>query len=259
MKKFLVASIVAGAACAALVSIAQTDVYSGNAVGFVKITVPPSGQMVMAGFNFKPIGADAISLKDLFGTNQFVQANTAAKSTRIYIWNPALAGGGGYETYYQKPNGSFYDVTGTVLSTNPVIRAGDGFWLQSPNGASSNATIFVMGEVVSTGSFSRVETSGMMIIGNPYAAALDLNDTNLTWVADGATPANTPSKADTVYIWNGSGYNTFFLNKASGKWCEAVSPYPVATNAIIQVGGAAWYKGKNTFTNRLVRPYPWWN
>ena len=84
-----------------------------------------------------------------------------------------------------------------------------------------------------------------------------LNDTNITWIADGATGhATNPTRADTVYVWNGAGYDSYYL-KPDGKWYYVVGG-AYASNAVIQVGAGAWYKARNAFTNSLVRPYPWW-
>ncbi|MBM4155967.1 MAG: hypothetical protein FJ221_13225 [Lentisphaerae bacterium] len=257
MKTTSVFVAVAAVAVTASVALAQTNVYSRNAVGAVRVDVPPAGQFVLAGFNFKAIGGDDATFSALFGTNQLVKNTLNTKATRIYLWDPAKGGGGGYWIFFQKPDGQFYNRDASTIPTNPVIRIGEGFWVQSPNDATTNTSIFIMGEVVSTQQFDRVTPNGFFMIGNPYASPLDLNGTNLTWMADGAFGHNLASQADNVYIFNGVGYDRYFL-KTDGKWYVALSPFPLATNAVIPVGSGAWYKAKNVFTNKLVRPYPWW-
>jgi hypothetical protein len=258
MKKTSVLVAVAAVAMTGAVALAQTNVYSRNAVGAVRIEVPPAGQFVMAGFSFKPIGADTITLKDLLGTNQLVRHSAPTFASRIYIWDPSIGGGGGYVSVFQKADGDFYLMGFPTVTTNPLIRTGQGFWIQSPNNAATSMPVFIMGEVLSSNETDRVHTTGFMMIANPYSAPLDINSTSLNWVADGATPGVIPTVADNIYIWNGVGYDSCFLRTADQKWHYSASPYALATNAVIPVGGAAWYSARSTFTNSLVRPYPWW-
>jgi hypothetical protein len=97
-----------------------------------------------------------------------------------------------------------------------------------------------------------------MMIANPYSAPLDMNGTNVDWVGDGAIAGPAAPAADTAYIWNGSAYISLFLRSTDSNWHYSSPPYALATNAVIPVGGAAWYSAKQQFTNSMVRPYPWW-
>lgn len=258
MKKSSVFMAVAAVVLTGVVALAQTNVYSRNAVGAVRIDIPPAGQFVMAGFSFKPIGADTITLKDLLGTNQMVKFNAAPFASRIYIWDPSIGGGGAYVSVFQKPDGDFYLIASPTVKTNPIIGTGQGFWIQSPNNSTTSMPVFIMGEVLSSNETDRAHSTGFMMIANPYSAALDLNDTNIHWVADGAKTGANAVLADSAYIWNGNGYISVYLSSIDQKWHYAVPPYAIATNALIPVGGAAWYKAKQVFTNSLTRPYPWW-
>jgi hypothetical protein len=258
MKKTSVLVAVAAVAMTGAVALAQTNVYSRNAVGAVRVEVPPAGQFVMVGFNFKPIGADSITLKDLLGTNQLVKGVIPTLSSRVYIWDPSLGGGGQYVSVFQKAEGNFYKVSAPTVQSNPLVRAGMGFWIQSPNSAVAPTNVFIMGEVLSSNETDRVHSEGFMMIANPFASPLDLNDTNINWIADGARAGTLPTLADAAYIWQGAGYMSLFLRSADSKWHYSVPPYALATNAVIPVGGAAWYKAKQAFTNSLSRPYPWW-
>lgn len=258
MKKTSVLVAVAAVAMTGAVALAQTNVYSRNAVGAVRVDIPPAGQFVMAGFSFKPIGADAITLKDLLGTNQLVKFNAAPFASRVYVWDPSAGGGGGYISVFQKPDGDFYKIASPTEKTNPVITAGQGFWIQSPNNSTTSMSVFIMGEVLSSNQTARIHTAGFMMIANPYSAPLDLNDANIDWVADGAKVGANAVLADSAYVWDGSGYISVYLRSSDSNWHYATPPYALATNAVIPVGGAAWYKAKQQFTNSLVRPYPWW-
>lgn len=254
MKRFAVVGIAAAAMVAALSSYGQTNVYSRNAVGAIRVDIPPTGQFALAGYNFKPIGADTITCSDLFGTNQLVKNNFPTFATRIYFWDPAA---NGYLTVFQKADGNFYRAASPYPATNPVISAGQGFWIQSPNGATTTTVVYLMGEVISSNDLDRVMVNTFQLIANPYSAPLDLNDTNIHWQADGATANNFASFADQCFIWNGAGYDAYYLRASDWKWHYQVGN-ALGSNAAISVGGGAWYKARNVFTNSLVRPYPWW-
>jgi hypothetical protein len=248
-------------ACAALtagMTFAQEEptAVSSTVVGIVKVQVPPAGGMVMAGFNFKPANGESASLTEVFGTDQLVKANLPTQATKIYIWDPNKAGGPGYHSYYQRLDGQFFNA-GTLQASEGRIRSGEGFWIQSPSGGSAQV-IHLKGEVIFDDAIERPTPQGLLMIGNPYATALDLNDEKINWLADGyrATSNNLPTLADTVFIWNGKGnYKTYYL-RDTGKWHHTTSPFALASDAIIPVGGAAWYSAKNPFVNLLVRPYP---
>ena len=252
MRKTVALSLLAGVSLGAAAVWAQTvtnSVYSANIVGFVSV-VAPATNMVLAGYNFKPTSGTVATLKEVFGTNQLVRNNIHTRATKISVWNTAKGLSGGYDIYYQKLDYDFYDQETGLKNTNAIIRAGDGFWIQ--NSAKTNLTVQLAGEVILDNTFARLSPLGLMIIGNPYASPLDLNSTNLHWIADGATGNNLYTRADEVSIWNGRGYDMFYLN-ASGKWLPRAG---TMNNPVISIGGAAWYKAKKAFTNTLVRPYP---
>ncbi len=254
MKKTSVLVAVAAVAMTGAVALAQTNVYSRNAVGAVRVDIPPTGQFVLCGFNFKPIGSDSTTLLSLLGTN-VPGHTTALRATRVHMWDPyANAGGGGYLSVYFR-TGQWHTIVGNVV-TNPTIAAGAGFWIQSGSTAPTTFPLFIMGEVISSGVVDRVMEDGFSLISNPYSAPLNLNDTNISWQADGATGRNVALNADTVYVWNGVGYDNYYL-KADYRWYYVIGG-AYASNAVIPVGAGAWYKAKVPFTNSLVRPYPWW-
>jgi hypothetical protein len=239
------------------VALAQTNVYSRNAVGAVRVDIPPSGQFVMCGFNFTPLGSNEVSLLTLLGTNLPAHTSNPTRATRVYIWDPAALGGGGYlSVYLRSPSYQWHTILENT-PTNPMLRAGAAFWIQSSQLAPTSMPVFIMGEVLSTNDIDRSLGAGFSMVANPYSAPLDLNDTNINWIADGATGHNTnPTRADNVYVWNGAGYNNFFL-KLDGKWYDVITT-AYASNAVIPVGAGAWYRARGAFTNSLVRPYPWW-
>lgn len=251
MKRFAVTSVAAVALMAAVSSFGQSNVYSRNAVGAIRVDIPTSNKMVLCGFNFKPIGSNEISLVSLLGTNLVGHA-VATRATRVHLWNPAS---NAYLSVFFN-GGTFYTVVGSI-ATNPMVTPGQGFWVQAPANATTNNTIFMMGEVISSNIVDQEVSSGFSLIANPYSAPLDLNDTNLHWVASGATASNIATRSDTVYVWNGSGYDGYWLKNSDSNWHYVIGG-SLATNAIIPVGQGAWYKSRKLFTNAVVRPYPWW-
>jgi len=169
-------------------ALAQTgEVTSVNIVGYCQVAIAPSGQVVMVGLNFEGLNGASNTLANLMGTNQLIQSNLGAQADRIYIWDPNKAGGPGYYSIFQKPNGNFYSVTAPTIATNPVLFSGNAFWIQSANSASNTHNILLMGAVPLETSISSGFPQNLVMFANPYSVPLDINGTNINWIANGAT------------------------------------------------------------------------
>jgi len=255
-RQYMVA--IAVVACAASMAVAQTSqVTSVNIVGYTKIAVPPavggSGSFILSSLNFSGMAAGTVTLLDIFGTNQLKKANGPTLADRLYFYN---AGSATYDGYYQKTTGDFYLTTGAG-PTNRTVMSGDAFWIQSANNSTTTNFLTVMGEVVLDISEPAVVPVSWSQFGSPYAADLDINGTNVDWIANGAHPGPGPTLADRIYVWNGAGYDGYFLRNTDNKWHTTLSPYPLASNALIRVGADAWYYRQSTtaYTNIFNRPF----
>ena len=241
-----------------MVSLASAqEVVTLGTFGFQKVNIPPARGVNLIGFSFS--SSEPIYLEDVFGTDQLTQtALLPTQADNIYIWNPNKVPTPGYDIFFQKTNGSFYD--GGNPFGDPVtaeIYPGTALFLQSPASAVSTNVITLSGSVLMT-DFESQSYDGLVTIANPYPVEMDLNSTDFDW--SDATSGFLPTLADNVYIWNpekvpNPGYDTYFLKSTDGKWHEAGSPFPLG-QAIIPAGGGAFYQAKNSFSNDVVRPFP---
>ncbi len=239
--------IAVGLCCAATVASAQEVVTLGT-FGFQKVDIPPAGGVNLVGFNFT--SDTPVYLEDVFGTNQLTQSNLPTLADKVYIWN-----GTSYDIYFQKADGSFYDVNSPSTPATTEIVSGMAMFLQSRSSASATNTITLSGAVLMTDSETNA-IDGLITFSNPYPTPLDLNGTNVDW--SGATKSSLPTLADKTYIWNpqkagGAGYDSFFI-KSDGKWYEVDSPSTLG-QAVMPSGGGAFYSAKNAFTNEIIRPF----
>jgi hypothetical protein len=251
MKKMLV--LVGAAVLAAVgIGIAEEGVLSRNVVGVVKVDIRPGGQFSLVSFNFHGVGGQSATLSDLFDSNPIIANNSAARADKIYIYDPVFQS---YEIYYKKTDGSFYFATNNTIVASPVISAGSAMWVQSVTTIPTNRVFSFVGEVVSDDEMGRDMAQGFVLFASPYAADFNINSHD--WIADGATAHASAARADRIWLWTGKGYDPVFL-KPDGKWYFGTNSNIRAENAIVPMGGAAWYQAKKPFSNTLLRPYPWW-
>jgi hypothetical protein len=253
--RFAVVLAVAVAACVH----ADSAVYSTNAVGYVRVTVPGNGGVCLIGINLKRVNGDGPLLaSEVFGTDQLEKGDEPGLADTVYVWNPGSADSGGYTIVFQRPDGAFYDAT-TMTAFDPLIPTGAAVFVRTRAG-SADRRIFLTGEVVYDTPRRMAIPAGLSVLANPYAAPLDLNSpAGAEW--SGATAAVLPTLADNVWIWNpnkqaGGGYDVFFLHGSTGKWHRIDAPSVIATDAVLAVGRGAFYSARQPYVNPLTRPYP---
>ncbi len=230
---------------------------SANTVGYAAVQVPPAGGYTLCGLNFMPGGNDPTTLLDLLGTNQLVRNNVYTEASKVLLWDAeAQEGVGAYLAVFQKANGNFYLTESPSQMVNPAISLGEAFWIQSPPSATDEQYVFLAGAVQTDATMPQFLPAGLTMIANLYATPLDVNGSNLSWAANGATAGDTDTLADQIFIWTSSGYNSLYLQAADEKWHYQRDGL-LATNAIIPPGAGVWYKAQQVFTNWMVRPYSW--
>lgn len=174
MKKTLVA--VLGMAMLAPMAWAQTNVISQNAVGYVKVTVPADGGLVLIRHDFESIDGSDITIASIIGDQM-------ADGSTVFKWNRAA---GAYET-----GAVFTDLGGgfTFWSNDQPIERGDAMFVV--NGAGAPETdVYLLGEV--PGSNNGADTTDVPnsfgFVGYPYPVAVDFDTTDIaTQAPDGAT------------------------------------------------------------------------
>lgn len=250
----LVVAVVATTVC---LCASDTGVVSST-VGYVLVTVPGNGGGTLIGMNLKRTNASAPLLaSEVFGTDQLEKGDTASSADVVYIWDAAKAGGGGWNAYFQRPDGSFRDAE-ILVASDPAVLTGAALFVRTKPGT-GNRLIMLTGEVVGEAQQSLAIPAGLSPLANPYATALDLNHAaGDEW--SGATAGILPTLADNIWVWNpdkqpGGGYDVYFLHSTTHKWHRIDAPAVAADAALLALGRGGFYSARQPFVNRLTRPY----
>lgn len=157
---------------------------SKNAVGYTKIKIPKPGNFNLVSINYRDIGGENLTLSRIFGTNRISQNSFLTTQDRIFIYDTSNLN---YNTYFQKPNGSFYNVNNPrIKADNIVIPKGLSFWIKAGNinrrynsryssPTKTNYFLFA-GEIDGTLTNKQIFTKGLNTILFPYASYSLLND-----------------------------------------------------------------------------------
>jgi hypothetical protein len=202
---------------------AQTNVYSLNAVGYINVTVVP-------GFNI--IACPLIASPDnTIGTILNNSANQYKKAL-VYQWVPssgtytndeastALAGANGFTNGWQY---------GGFITVNP----GQSLWFENP--FTTNLTLTFVG-TVPTGSLTNTIVTGFNMVSSILPMSGDLVTNSLSLFTNA-------TKKDAIYVWDPVGvtYDTYNWSVALGWASNGVSTHPVIPN----VGEGFWYQTGN--------------
>jgi hypothetical protein len=205
--------LIAAAALVAGIVSSEAQVYSANVVGYVSIPLAE-------GFNLiaNPLDADGT------GTNNTVTGlftNALPVNSSVFAWN-----GSGYNISSYAANKAHTATNWTVnLSVNP----GAGIWVSIPAGAYNGGTSnFVSVGTVLQGNLvnPNIAGPGYWMVSSQVPISGDIG-TNLSYV---------PSLNDSVFVWNGSGYNIF--SYAANKAHTATNWTP--SSPTISVGQGFW-------------------
>ena len=183
------------------------------------------------------------TLGALFGTTNtagFLGSGGSSTADQIQVWN-----GTGYDLYFYQiataPLGgtgwrsqtdTYADASGTVIFPDDGII----FRLLQNN----PVNVVIMG-AVKTGTSSFPVSAGFNILANVYAAPMTLGRCGLQ--TSGFTGASSPSTSDQVLLWNGTGYDIFFYQIATGPlggtgWRSTNDAYGDASATAIPSGAA---------------------
>jgi hypothetical protein len=221
--------IAAAALVAGVISSEAQTVYSVNVVGYVNVPL-------VEGFNLVSTPLDS----DGTGTNNTVIGlftNTLPVNSSVFVYN-----GAGYDIATYAANKAH---TATNWTANPSINPGKGYWVSIPAGAYSGASSnFISVGTVLQGSLTNanIPGPGYTIVSSqvPITGAVQ---TNLNYI---------PTVNDSVFIYNGAGYDiyTYAANKAhtatnwspsqpsitvgQGFWLNSQTGAPWTNNFIVQ-------------------------
>ncbi|NQU11459.1 hypothetical protein HQ590_11750 [bacterium] len=184
------------------------------------------------------------TLAGLFGaTNDtgLLSGNSAPESDLVVVFDPVAQA---YASYYYRTNAGWRTSIDafTDVSTNRLyLDRGLIVKRQIP----SSVTIKLSG-AVKLGPTSIPVESGTNFIGNVYPT------TNLTLVASGlytgdsntgVAPGTSAAGADTVLIWNGTGYDTYYYRTGAG-WRSAADAFTDRGDTPLPIGGSIVVKRK---------------
>jgi len=209
-KTLLVTAALAAAGVAT--SMAQSNVYSLNVVGYVNIPVTTGFNLIQNPLN---VAATGNSLETTIGTN-------VLDGTTVYLFS-----GGHYSTV-----STFIAQGANIWDTPANLNPGDGFFLYSPGAQ----TLTFTGEVLQ-GNLTNSYPSGFSILGSKVPQAGGLvsglsfapKDQDTVYTFNGSYVINTYYGAPTVpagsEFWDQGteptlsvGQSFFLLTSASGKW-----------------------------------------
>lgn len=236
----------------------QSQVISRNAVGLVKVTIPPVGGYNLIAVGFASAAGGHLTLLDVFGTNQLIKSDVFQDTDKIHLWTPERQA---LVVYAQKPSGQFYRQAdwSSGSPTNPVIPGGRAMWLQSPAAAVAARTICIVGQVVTSNVATNTMLTGYQCIGSSFSSEIVL--TNNNWLADGATGSNIKAKADQIMVWNGADYDRYGL-ATDGRWYNLtnwITSGGTPVERILVPGQGGWYLSRAgaVWTWNETKPYTW--
>lgn len=218
------ALILGAAALAAGVasSMAQSNVYSLNVVGYVNVSLPAGFNMVV-----NPLDDGAGNyLTNIIGNTDL---NALPDGTTLYPWGGA--GYGNIQTYYQ--GFGWYDAATSDYSTNQVP-PGAGFFLNLP----SAATYTFVGSVTQ-GTTTNKLGAGFTLTGSTFPTSLPLGVAGDGLA--GQTMQLPVQDSDNVYIFNNPGGYEIYTYYAGYGWYDPA-------NATLSTNGPAPAVGQGFFT-----------
>jgi len=245
MKKTGIAVVVMLLAVGAL---AQSEVKSVNAVGYVKVQVPGNALSLCA-FNFDPVnGTNGVLMTDVLG-DQLTGGFDAGSADNVMFWDRASQQ---YQTYYKLEGFGWLDAVAFTPMTNRVYN-GDGFWIRSNQSGAQEVTF--AGEVVdiAAGTNSMFFGQGLNMFGFPYPAEKNVTATTLYTSAKKGFDAGS---ADNLIVWDAGSqqYATFYALDGFG-WFDAVNFVPADFN--LQLGVGYWYLRNDASVTTWMEPQPY--
>lgn len=207
-KALLLAAALTAAGIAS--SLAQSNVYSVNVVGYVNVPVP-TGYSLIA----NPLNSTDNSVSNLFSANSL---SGAALGSTVYTWNGA--------GFIGDNNDEF---GGGWASPSLSLPPGKGFFIKNPGAPYTNTFV---GEVL-TGNLVNTPVAGYSLISSKVPQSGFVADLGLS-----------AGLGDTIYMWNGAGFIAINNDEFGGGWSPA-PPFTVDNVKGPQIGVAQSFFYKN--------------
>ncbi|MFH0878166.1 MAG: hypothetical protein V2A34_00495 [Lentisphaerota bacterium] len=252
----------AAAVLGAAYALAQetNPIYSMNTYGFKRVNIlSNSYHLVSVPFNTRPSDVNGAIGPQLTGSDD------PGAADKIITWD---SGSQSYRTMYllNDVDGTNYDYKWIDTSQDPpgvattALASGQGFWIRSQQNA--NQTIVLVGEVVTTPSYTNTIVPGLQMLAYPFSTTIELNKTTLS---HGATSGSGLEDADSIMMYDPATrqFSYFYLLGNVGdtnynyKWIDmSLDPDDVATS-LLQPSQAFWYRHRGTNVFEWIEPIPY--
>jgi hypothetical protein len=211
-KLILTAALVAAGA---LSSMAQSNVYSLNVVGYVNLTLTNGFQMIGNQLDFDGTGTNN-TLATVFGTS-------LPTLSKVYAYNPSTAS---FALATYNAAGNIW--IGNSAAANAALQPGGGVFLQIP--AAATAPVVTTVGTVLQGALSTPYSAGFNVISSQVPVAGGAGSLGLT---------NNISTLDSVYqfVPGTQAYGSKHTYAGAGNW--------IGGEPQIGVGESFWYNAKN--------------
>jgi hypothetical protein len=224
MKKILLASALV-LAIAVSAAVAQGEVLSQNAVGYIKVNIP-AGKFAAVAQPLNNMG----KVENKFGETSIAQ--DAPQGSWVYFWDTTLQGwDGGMKGGKGWAGGQ----------SNKVIAAGEGFFLKSPK----DAEVTITGEVPAEPTLDRVIPGNKAFgaIANPYPVDFKFGESDT---------AKNATQGSWVYFWDMNLQGWDGGMKGGKGWAGGQSNY------VVQAGEGFFLKEAGSVTTITTeKPYTW--
>ena len=257
------------------------DVVSSNIVGYNKVTLTPatanSVGYTIVGVSFQEVGGDSLDINDILGEEfkqNLVGGYGTTDSDTIQVWN-----GTGYTFYYFSADdwseeagdgavdahqNSKWLTLGDEVA-NVSFQPGDAVWFCRAKGAGAINGV-MSGEVPTEERTVSIPAGTYAMISSATPQALNLNDCGIDWAAEGVMGGYGTTDADTIQLWNGTGYTFYYFSAddwseeagdgtvdayKNSKWLT-LSDEPVATP--INLCAGFWFKRNGSTDLTLTLP-----
>jgi hypothetical protein len=205
---------------------AQTNVYSLNAVGYINVTLNPGYNIVSCPLICSPDN----TINTLLGPD----TNGQYKKWQIYGWNPTASP----QAFIPESGGPSGWANGGTQTINP----GQAVWIE--NQSNITTTVTFVG-TVPTGSLTNAIYPGYNLISSIVPASGDLLTNSIMNLT------NQPTKKDQVYTYNPVPSPGAFTGYSAGGNPAAWTSDP----QLPSVGGGFWYESQSAATNYWVENY----
>ena len=184
----------------------------------------------MIGVSFQQVGGDPLDINTLFD-DAFVASLTGGYGTSdsdtIMVWN-----NGGYTTYYYSAadwseeagdgeadaykNNKWLTIRDELATID--FEPGSAAWFCRAKGATKAITGIMSGEVPTGTKTVEIAAGDYAMIASATPATFDLNNSGIDWAQAGVLGGYGTSDSDTIQVWDGTGYATYYFSAAD--WSE---------------------------------------